>query len=121
MKTATQILTFTLVTSMLTACHENPLKTHSKTKSVEFLIETSHQAEKGQHLAALTERSAYFACMRGKETNLDCNTLFDAMVIAAKDNKDFGELSRADLTDKAGFAMLEERYEEMLFNTLFED
>jgi hypothetical protein len=72
-------------------------------------------------LASRKERSTYFACMRGKETNLDCNTLFDAMVIAARDNKDFGELNRADLTDKTVFLSLEERYEEMLFNTLFED
>lgn len=121
MNKAMPIISFILLSSLLAACHENPLKTHSKTQSATFLIDASHQAEKMLNLSSKTERSAWLACMKGKEESLDCKTLFDAMVRVAKDNKAFATLTRADLMDSSVLATLEERYDELLFNTLFED
>jgi hypothetical protein len=123
MKKTTQILSLVFITSLLTACHENPLKTNSKSRCANFLIETSHQAEKEKNIHAKTERSAWLACMRGKEKGLDCKSLFAAMINVAKSSgdKDFDSLNQADLAERAVFARLEERYEELLFNTLFED
>lgn len=121
MKKTTHVISLVLISSLLTACHENPLLTHSKTKSVEFLIETSHQVEKKEHMSFQTGRSAWFSCMQEKELTRDCHALFDAMVIEAKHNKEFSQLNRSDLSDIAVFKKLEERYEDVLFNTVFED
>lgn len=104
--------------SLLTACHENPLKTHSKSKSATFLVAASADAEKKLRLKIDADSlgGVYTDCMEERAGKTDCKALYKAMIAFASSGKntDFKTLTWADLTDELVFEDLRDRYEEAL-------
>lgn len=108
-----------LTTLLLTACHNNSLKTNKDALSTRFLINASVAAVKIVK-PEMDEREAqyvYLTCMKGKEASIDCNSVYTAMAHFAKSSEftAFRGVSVADLTDKAVFESLRVGYEERLF------
>lgn len=108
-----------LATLLLSACHNNPLKSNKEQHSTRFLINASVAAVHSIN-PKMDERDAqyiYLNCMNGKGAALDCGTLYQAMVHFAKNSSflEFHNVRVADLTDKAVFESLREGYEERLF------
>lgn len=119
MKQLTLSFCVLLATLLLSACHNNPLKSNKEQRSTRLLINASVAAV---HIVKpeMDEREAqyvYLNCMNGKEAALDCSALYQAMVHFAKKSPfiEFHSVSVADLTDKAVFESLREGYEERLF------
>lgn len=106
-------------TLLLTACHNNPLKTNKEELCTRFLINASVAAVKivKPEMDAREAQYAYLSCMKGRQASIDCNSLYAAMVNFAKSSEfsEFKGVNVADLTDKAVFESLLEGYEERLF------
>jgi hypothetical protein len=102
---------------LMTACHQNPLKSESPEKTVAFLIEASRAAEKNTPFHDL-KGAAYSQCMTNNPLQLDCSKLFRDMLCFARDVPDFNSTTLADLHDKSLFQSLSERYQQQQFNTL---
>lgn len=108
-----------LATSLLSACHKNPLKTHSVEDSTRFLINASVAATKSMKwdMGEQASQRAYLNCMEGKAQGIDCSSLYQAMLQLAQEQRfaSFKELTVADLCDKETFDSLREGYEERYF------
>ena len=108
-----------LATILLSACHNNPLKSNKEEHSTRFLINASVAAVKivKPEINAREAQYIYLSCMKGKEASIDCNAVYAAMARVAKSSEfsAFKGLNVADLTDKAVFDSLRVGYEERLF------
>lgn len=125
MKKITTLASLMLGTVLLTACHQNPLKTQPKGKGAAFLIGASAVAERHLKLG-IPEGSlggVYTDCMEGKAEKINCAALYEAMTAFARTGKypDFKDLTLADLRDKEVFASLRDEYEEVLLTTELKD
>lgn len=98
---------------LLTACHENPLKTASKDKTARLLTLASKYAE--EKMGNTQHARGYFDCMRGKQKALNCNQLYQDMTEYAQKQDDFENITVADLKDQSAFKRIKEYYEERLF------
>ena len=102
----------------LFACHyENPLKTHSKQDTLNFLMNASANAEKRLHF--ITQKDsfgyAYLECMEGKKSpELNCTALYLGMMDFAREGHypGFNTLRAQDLIDYPLFASLADDYAE---------
>lgn len=109
---------FILIVFALCACHhENPLKTHSKQDTLNFLMNASANAEKRLHF--ITQKDsygyAYLECMDGKKSpELQCADLYLAMTSFAREGHclGFNKLKVQDLTDYSFFTKLADDYAE---------
>ncbi|MBA2649913.1 MAG: hypothetical protein H0U75_10050 [Legionella sp.] len=112
-----------LITSvmLLSACHESPIKTHSKRQTIEFLRQAAISAEKTMNLPARKKGRFYSNCMEGNIESIDCKRFFSAMLAFAKTNKDFQHLTYLQLTDAKTYDGLAEDYQDKLFNTIDDD
>ena len=114
-----------LVSCLLCACHNNPLKTNKEQQSTRFLINASVAAVKQikPEMDAREARYVYLSCMKGKEASFDCNALYQAMTSFAKNASfvAFKGIRVADLTDHTVFESLREEYEERLYFNNLED
>ena len=103
---------------MMTACHQNPLKSHSERENVATLQEAARVAEKESNLPSLNRGRTYFNCMKGKPVDIGCKRFFEQMLAALKKKQGYEDMSLTDLTDKKSFASLADAYEDKLFNTI---
>lgn len=114
-----------LATLLLSACHNNPLKTNKEALCTRFLINASVAAVKNvkPEMDAREAQYVYFSCMKGRQASIDCNSVYTAMANFAKSSEfsAFKGINVADLTDKAVFESLREGYEERLFYNNLED
>ena len=116
MKRITSMICIGLTASLLSACHENPLKTHSTKKNVDFLMDASKAAKDNLKLFGKGYKAStiYQTCVEdGRHIDVNCIAFFDAMVAFAKTQPPsrFTDITRADLRDKAAFARLVDEYE----------
>lgn len=114
-----------LAAGLLSACHNNPLKTNKEQQSTQFIIQASLAGAKALD-STIDEHDApyaYMYCMKGKWALGDCNALYKAMTQFAKSTSmhAFRGVSVADLTDKEVYDTLREGYEIRLFNNDFGD
>lgn len=105
--------------STLTLCschHKNPLTTHTKQDTFQFLLNASANAEKRLHIPTQKDSYgyAYLECMDGKTSpDLSCKALYQEMVsFAQEQHTGFEQLSLKDVTDSSVFASLAEDYAE---------
>lgn len=125
MNKPTTLTTLILGAALLSACHQNPLKTQPKSQSAAFLISASAVAER--HLKRdIPEDSlggAYTDCMENKAENINCLALYNAMTTFANKGKypKFQDLRLSDLTDRMVFQQLRDEYEEILLTTELKD
>ncbi|RUR10816.1 T4SS-associated protein LvrD [Legionella sp. km772] len=106
--------------SVLTLCachHDNPLKTHSKQDTLNFLLNASANAEKCLHI--LTQKDSYgygyLECMDGKKSpELQCTALYLGMMEFAREGHypGFNKLRAQDLIDAAFFTTIADDYAE---------
>lgn len=101
------------VVVLLTACHENPLKTASKDKTARLLTQASKYAE--EKAGRPQHARGYFDCIRGKQKALNCDQLYSDMVEYAQKEDDFENITVADLKNQEAFKRIKEYYEERLF------
>lgn len=109
---------FILSVFALCACHhDNPLKTHSKQDTLNFLMNASANAEKRLHF--ITQKDsygyAYLECMDGKKSpELNCTALYLGMMDFAREGHcpGFNTLRAQDLIDYSLFASLADDYAE---------
>ncbi|MCW8452967.1 protein LvrD [Fluoribacter dumoffii] len=109
-----------MILGALTLCachHENPLKTHLKKDTLNFLMNASANVEKRLHFPTQKDSYgyAYLECMEGtKNPELQCGALYNKMVSFAKEGhyQDFKNLNIKDLTDSAFFIALADDYAE---------
>lgn len=104
----------------LTACHENPMHTHSKQETIAFLRTAATHAEKEMHLNARKGGRFYANCMEGNNEEINCQQFFNAMLQFAKTSQAYSELTYKELTDAKQYAALAEDYQIKLFNSLGE-
>lgn len=123
MKKMTTLIALLMTASLLTACHKNPLKIHSKEMSIRFLIEASHAAGEALGLTTPTGSYAYRDCMEGKTGVTQCPALLDAMVEYAhkRSTNEFKNITVAELEDHEFFKTIAVRYDETLFYTPLEE
>lgn len=123
MKKSITFIALITTASLLSACHKNPLTTHSKEKSIHFLIEASHAAGAYLNLTTPSGSYAYRDCMQSKAGAAGCDALLNAMVQFASrhPDSDFKAITIAELKDAAYFKTIEERYDETLFYTPAEE
>lgn len=109
---------FLLSVFALCACHhENPLKTHSKKDTLNFLMNASANVEKRLHFPTQKDSYgyAYLECMEGtKNPELKCGALYSKMAAFAQEGHypGFNSLNVKDLTDSAFFIALADDYAE---------
>ncbi|MBA2648293.1 MAG: hypothetical protein H0U75_01630 [Legionella sp.] len=103
---------------LLSACHEPPMKTHSKKETIEFLRHAAISAEGTMNLPARKKGRFYSNCMQGNIEKIDCKRFFSAMLAFAQTNKDFQHLTYLQLTDAKTYEGLAEDYQDKLFNTI---
>lgn len=101
----------------LCACHHtNPLTTHTKQDTFQFLLNASANAEKRLHIPIQKDSYgyAYLECMDGKTSpELSCDALYKEMVSFSKEqHTGFEHLSVKDVADSSVFASLAEDYAE---------
>lgn len=125
MKKIRPLLGLVITSALLSACHDNPLKTHAQNKSATFLVNASAIAERQLRLP-IAEGSlggVYTDCMEAKALHINCKALYQAMINVAASGKypDFKHLTLADLTDETVFAKLRDDYEEILLTTELKD
>lgn len=124
MKKLVPVAGLLLSAGLLTACHENPLTTHSETQSSRFLLKASVEAAKSLKLNLRTPVAAqlYSNCMDDrvkvfdkddKAFSVPCAKVFQAMVHYAHTGAfpGFESTSLADLTNKVVFKDLRDEYE----------
>ena len=104
--------------SLLTACHENPMSTHSKQHNITFLREAAISAEKAMSLPARKGGRFYSNCMEGNKETINCEQFFNEMLKAAKTSPDYRDLTYKELTDAKSYASIAEDYQIKLFNTI---
>lgn len=117
-KTIVLLSSVTASSLMLTACHENPLKSHSERENITALQEAARAAEKGLSLPSFKRGRTYLDCMKGKPVEVGCERFFEHMLQALKTKQGYKNMSLSDLTDKKSFASLADSYEDKLFNTI---
>lgn len=102
----------------LTACHENPMKTHSKQQNIGFLRVAAMSAETVMNLNARKGGRFYVNCMEGNKEKIDCEQFFKEMLTFAKVRQDYRDLTYQELTDAKLYASLAEDYQIKLFNSI---
>jgi hypothetical protein len=118
-----KILTTTIVSILLTACHhDNPLTTHPKQQSAAFLMNASANVElRLQFDVKRAERGyGYVECMEGNHNpEINCDALYAGMVAFAKEGHypGFEAITLADLAQKNVFAALSDDYIEVMAST----
>lgn len=117
MKIATWIVGIGIA-SLLTACHENPLSSHSRQQNVDFLREAAISAEKTMKLPARKGGRFYSNCMEGNHEWINCTEFFNEMLRFAKNNPNYRDLTHKELTDPKTYASIAEDYQVKLFNTI---
>lgn len=117
-KTIVLLSSVTASSLMLTACHENPLKSHGTRENVATLQEVARMAEKDLSLPSFKRGRTYLDCMKGKPVEVGCEQFFGKMLQALKTKQGYGGMNLSDLTDKKTFASLADSYEDKLFNTI---
>lgn len=108
-----------LLSCLISACHENPLKTQKARASSHFLINASLAADKALNLG-LAQRDAlrvYPNCIYQKESSINCMTFYKAMAEVGNDVQfiPFKGIRVSDLQDKTVFDALREDYETRFF------
>lgn len=118
-----KIIPLLLSACLLTACkHDNPLQTHTKKQSAEFLMQASANVEKRLHFAIKKgdEGYGYLECMEGRNNpEIQCDDLIRGIVSFAKEGhfKGFESLTYKDATDQAVFESLGDDYAEIMLAT----
>lgn len=109
---------FFIAMGFLAACHQNPIVNISPEKTIGFLISASRYAEEKLGVLNGVGGGYYSACMSNTKVNIDCEMLYKTMLVYAKQDKDFKDLSLSDLTDKKRFMSLKEDYDATVFDSI---
>lgn len=105
-------------TSLITACHENPMNTHSKQQNIAFLRDAAINAEKNMKLSARKGGRFYSNCMEGNIELIDCEAFFFEMLRFSETRPEYRELTYSELTDAKSYASIAEDYQIKLFNSI---
>ena len=119
MKRCLSVLVLSSAT-LLSACHQDALKSEPQDKTIAFLIEASAKAGKKLKIDYKPSH-AYSFCMSGNPTHLNCDALFKEIVAIAEKTPNFKGLTEKALTNPSSFKAMKEPMDIKLFNTLDDD
>jgi hypothetical protein len=117
-----KVLTAAVLASatLLSACHQDALKRQPEEKTLAFLIKASSIAGKKLHVEYKPSH-AYSFCMTGNPTKIDCDALYEEMLVVAKTTPDFKDLTLNELKDSSSFKARQEPLDIKLYNIIDED
>lgn len=119
MKKIAMIMTLFAGITLLTACHDNPLKQMPKHQQIESLLTASRAAEKALQVFSAPGGGFYLSCMGSNDQHaLSCEAFFAEMLKASRLMPDLKGLTLAQLTDPSLFADIAIDYQAVFFNSV---